>query len=283
MSSFRWFKRTPKNPAPPEASFTVETPIEGSGEREISDLFPVFAITASYPVINTTTYGDLSILVEPKPDGDTTTYNDYVLRRIEKVAGSLFARLYFTRNITNPLDEAPFQTVQEFDPDFSWDPILYQVKFLEDRQAPFATAGPNGNTIFTPRYFPRAFYTDAQRGALILTEHFVASSPVECGYLEQPMGTTVSYDFHNVHDTFGKCLHPRLVFDAKQGAFTAYNAATDAAVSVSGSISGQIFEATNFTEWEAYVFSFRVVRKGLLFEVIRQTAVPPELPEISLK
>lgn len=285
----RWFRRIPRDLVIPEDSRSVETPIEGSSERTISDLFPVSAITASYPVIQSstvtgTTYGALTYSRSNKSDGeDPTGFDSYTCRKIESIPNSRFCRLYFARVITDALAVNPFYTGEEFDPTFPWDPILYKVIFLIDSANPIVTRGPGGVEVYVNRYVPRAYYTDGQTGALIIQEHFVSDTPfIGVGDYDTPKPTTVQYEYANVRDTFRACLHNKLIFDTKQTAIVGYDAAAAVAVNVSGSVSGQIFEPTNFEEWQTHPFKFEFVQKGLLFEGIRYTAIAPEIPDTSL-
>ncbi len=281
---FSWFRRSPKDLVLPEDSRQIETPIEGSNERVISDLFPVTLLTSSFPIVGTTTYAGMAPLAQVKPDGVTLSdFDSYVLRKIERSPLGRFCRCSFTRGITNPFDTAPFYIEEEYDPDFWWDPILYKVVFLIDAANPIVTRGPGGIEIYTNRYVPRAYYTDDQRGALIVKEYFASDVPFTgVGDYDKPKPTTVQYEYANCKDTFRANLHGKLVFDTKQTAIIGYDAAAATAVSISGSISGQIFEATNFEEWETHPFKFESVQKGLLYEGIRYTAIAPDIPEISL-
>ncbi len=277
----RWFRRTPTALVLPENSRQIETPIEKSNEKIVSDLFPIHAITDSYPIVGTTTYGALTIGQDFKPDGNSVEFGDYILRKIERTPENLFARLYFTRGITLSNFDSPFRTESWMDDQFYWDPILFKVEFFADRTAPFATAGEGGNTVYVTRYFPIVSYIDGQRGGTtIREEHYVTDQDLMITSYETPMPVTVDYEFHNVRDSFGPCLHKKLIFSDAMAAFAAVDGAGDAVV-LSSALPGRVHEATNFEEWESHVYSFKKVNDGLLKEYIRYTAIPPELPPIS--
>lgn len=282
----RWFRRTPKDIVIPEDSRVIETPIDGSGERTISDLFPVSAITSTYPVIHTqtvtgTTYGALTFGRDNKPDGDSMTdFDAYTCRKIEPVPNTRFCRLYFARVFSELEKETSFKSVTYFDEDEYLPPILFRIKILEDRTAPHVTRGPGGNEIYVPHYYSRVYYVDEQNGALIQETKFISDVPFNIGMCETFRPTTVSYDYYGLTDAFRKCLHPKMIFDAKQTAFVAYNAGT---VEISGSVSGQIFEATNYETWDSHIKSDKQVAVGLLFERTKKLLIPPEVPAISKK
>lgn len=281
--AFSWLRRQPKDLVIPEDSRQVETPLVGSSEKVLSDLFPVSSITASFPVIGTTTYSGMSVgapTISVKPDGDTLTdFDAYIIRKIEPVPNTRFVRCFFTRSI-GVVEEA-YKTETYFDEDIWLPPILYRVNFVEDRGNPIVTRGPGDKEIFSPRYMARAFYTDDQRGALVQLDYFVSDVPHSIGMCDPPRPISVQYDFYNVQDTFRPSLHPKLVFDRKQGAFIAYSVGSATTVSAGSSAAGQTFPATNHETWQTYIADDRQREVSLLYERVRKTIIPTFEPEVS--
>jgi hypothetical protein len=70
-----------------------------------------------------------------------------------------------------------------------------------------------------------------------------------------PIPRSVQWDFHDAQGSFPECLGPELIFRPQQSATSAYSSGGGAVVAA-GYAPGQVFEATNFEDWEEYMLSF---------------------------
>lgn len=275
--TFDW----PSNIPVPRNSRTVSTPLEGSSEKVITDLIPTMAITEAYPVLGTTTYGAMIPGGKAQADGSAMAFSSYVLRKMKAEPGTFYTRCWFTRVIGATLESTPYRTTTEFD-DHYWPPVLLGVKILEDRTFAMSTKGTDGTDVFAAQQYRREFYIpEVTEGTLFKYEYFVNDTPFVIGQYATPQPGHVSYEYHGVEGTFPSCLHATLIFDPKQTAFVKYNAATSTTSIAAATLSGQVFPATNFEDWQPYVKKVKTdVVEEVLHLAIKVTVYPPPQPDV---
>lgn len=274
---FQW----PRNIPEPRDGRHVETPVDGSSEKVISDLFPTQCISASFPVDDVTTYGDMG----PKmmADGNAMEFSSYVLRHMEPSERPGFTRCFFSRTIS-PQATVPAVTKTYLD-DHLWYRILLKVDFVRDTSFGRTTRGPGGIEVYAPRYYPRIYsIAEATEGTLFQEFTFINSAIPTIRRSDCPQPNDVNFSILGVHGSFERCLHGKLIFDATKTAIVGYNAATSTVVPVSGAVGGQFFDETNYDEWVRYRKSVSIPQlvSNALW-VHKETWVnPPEPSEVTV-
>lgn len=266
-------------PVPRERRW-VTTPIDGSGEKVLSDVFPVQVITPSYPIIGTTTWEELNYKNDPDPDH----FSDYVLRHIVPDATDGFMRGYFSRNIPAEDAAVPFETTTKFD-DHPWYPILKEIKFYPDRSMPRITRDEDGRLIVGYRLYPKEWYIPgASEGTLFTIKRYVGSSPFNITQTEVPQPASVTYVFDGVERTFERCLFSNLKIKPQRGGFAAFDETTSTTTTINGFIPGQDFGSTNVGGWEEYkIYDDQQKVEFSLYERKEIFVAPPEEPELRFR
>lgn len=187
---------------------------------------------------------------------------------------------YFVKPKTEEEKNTPFRITRSFG-NHSWPPILKALVLIADSSFPRSTnvGGANGQQgiVTGPSYYVREIYIpEANEGSLFQLEEFFAPTPFKIPQHEVPQPSSVSYDVPGRSGTFPRCLHKKLIVpNARTGTEKVIGDTTGDAA---GIVSGQVFPATNFTEWDAYVISDKET-----FDVgyYRQkiTVYPPDEPQ----
>lgn len=208
------------------------------------------------------------------------TYDDFKLgtrERVRDFSGYVFTyseareglvTFYFAKNKTNQERNTPFRSLQKVD-NFTWHPVLKQIKFLRDNSFPHATQYLDGADIKlrnAARYYARLVYVPAAtEGTLFITEYFFAEVPFNIPQTPVPMAGAVQWHFMDCNGGFQECLHKRIVIGGQR-------------TGPGGVAGGQVFPATNFTQWEPFVTQDTQEFSGGGYLRIRVTVYPPPEP-----
>lgn len=164
--------------------------------------------------------------------------------------------LNFTKHKTDAQKSVPFRATTTFGNHY-WHPILDALAFIEDRNFPRFTSGGRGgkSAIITgPTYYVREIYRPSvNEGSRFLKEEFFADSAFDIPPYPVPVPTSVSYDLPGVRGTFPECLHPEIIIPTTQTANASFVLGDQGAAG--GTLPGQKFPETNFTDRVPYVVS----------------------------
>lgn len=262
----------------PRDARRVYCPIEDCPERVVSDLMPVDAITEDWPVIGTTTYGEIEFFNKP----DENYFAGYVLRKIE-ADRPFFSRLTFSRDIPLGPNGGEFENpykVETETADHYWPPILHDIQWIPNPAFPIYTRGDRGEIITGYRHEPREIYTPpAREGTLFKYEYFVHSSPPNIPRYPVPLPTRVSVTYMGGNVTFEECLHDELKVKSRLSGTKSYSAATSVSIGIGGVLPGMLIPATNFTTWRKYYKDHKPTKNDVLWQSVRVSVSPPRLPE----
>ncbi len=183
--------------------------------------------------------------------------------------------LLFLPTLTDEQRNTPYRSTWSFG-DHYWHPILESLIFYEDKNFPRTTNGGRGGQtaiITGPTYYVREVYRPSvTEGSRFFTEEFFSDVPYDIPYYPVPIPTAVSYDLPGVRGSFPECLHPKIIVPATQTADASFVLGLQGGAS--GVLQGQLFPATNFTEWEPYVVAHQQnFQNGYLAK--RVTVYPP--------
>lgn len=208
----------------------------------------------------------------------TEGYGDFVYTGSSNaVAPAGHVALYFAEAGVANLAAEPYEEYEELKP-HPWPPILVKLDFIPDRSMPISANGPNGDMVVGYRHYAREVFVPEHRGgSMVITRKFQGPVAFDIPDHEVPVPMAVTYDFAGAFGTFPECLHKRLRIRSQRTAFASYSAIAGSRT-VSGGVSGQVYEATNFTTWEAYVRSDEQTYENGLWHRVQEEVLPPPLP-----
>jgi hypothetical protein len=189
--------------------------------------------------------------------------------------------LFFAPPIPEDEIDVPYETEYKFGNHY-WPPVLKSISFIPDRSFPNSTRGPDNSIINATRYYTREVYIPSvSEGTLFTIDKFIYPYEPEIPQHDTPTPTRVSWDMLGNTGSFEECLHPDIIIPATRTAFAKYTAGESA--SAGGSLNGQRFPATNFTEWQDYVVSDTFSFENGAYIRVRITVTPPAEPEIIIR
>lgn len=229
--------------------------------------------------------------------GNTATlYQDWVLSLPERVKqgwgnyvyvrkrplGDGVIRFFWAKNKTEEEKNTPYRETPSFGNHY-WPPMLLLLRFIPDRNFPITTQGANGQMIVGYRHYVReVFIPGANEGSLFITREFFAAEKFDIGQHPVPEPTAVSYDYLGARGSFPECLHDRIRIPAMRTAFASYTTGGGSA-GASGVLAGQIFPATNFTEWAPYIVSDKQVETEEGWKREQVEVFPPPIPDTIIR
>lgn len=261
----------------PRDSRRINTPFELCKERSVSDLIPTAAITDEWPVLGTTTYGEMNF----SGNSDLNPFRHYIARSIKEEYG-LFSRVTYTRPMTDEERRTPYRTESWFD-DHYWPPILKGIKFVADYSFPRAVRLADGTVVNAPSIYSREAYINEHRGGTrFQAYYFVSDVQPTIGQYPVLGPNRVAYDFLGVSGGFESCLHDHIYLRPMPTArFLEDN--SDSVQNSSGVIAGQRFPATPFKEWAPHVISHKPQIQNDLFNHVLIRVFPPAIPKVSIR
>lgn len=168
---------------------------------------------------------------------------------------------YWAKTRTDAARNTPFRVTSKYG-NHRWPPILKSLRFILARDFPIAAkktkrgGSPSDptETVFANRYLTREVYIPAvDEGSRFVIEEFVSETPFTIPQYPVPTTTSISYHYLNLKGGFPECLHKTIrlsnlvtTTSVNNGTLTSSNY---------NQLEGQVFPATNFTEWAPYVVS----------------------------
>lgn len=166
---------------------------------------------------------------------------------------------------SDPSAIPPFRTTTRFGNHY-WHPILKELKFIPVQGFPLNTYS-SGSIAYAQRYMVREVYIPSvNEGTRFVIEEFLSPIPFQIPKTPTPQPSSVSYSFINIRGGFPECLHEKLDINALLGVGTA-------------GLPGQIFPATNFTDWVPYILSDTQELTAGGYHRIRTRVYPPSRPK----
>jgi hypothetical protein len=275
MATYRW--RLVQTPNPSEFAFAVNVPQDTVGKN------PTFApqpgdLFKNLGVVNGKSYGWI-----PDPalaQDDRFGLYEYVQMAAFKAGDD--AMFIYGKPKTAAQKDTPFREIPEFGNHY-WPPMLLLLKFIPDRNFPITTQGAGGQMIVGYRHYVReVFIPGANEGSMFITREYFAPTQFEIGQAAVPEPTAVSYDYLGARGSFPECLHERIRIPAMRTAFASYTTGGGSA-GASGVLAGQIFPATNFTEWAPYILSDKQTLTEGGWHRIQVEVYPPPIPDTIIR
>lgn len=179
-------------------------------------------------------------------------FGDYIFINSTQEGSDIW--LHFGKNKTQQEKNTPFNVVYSTRY-YPWPPVLELLRIV--RTNTFPQSVYNGTTTVTaPRYFPRYKYRPTPSvNSVIKIEQFLSPTPYDGQALihPQPIPTEISGHYLGMSITFPRCLHPLVVLDENVPGAVVVEGQGTVNVPVTGSLTRQVFPATNFTEWAPFI------------------------------
>ena len=187
-------------------------------------------------------------------------------------------QLVFARGFTTEERNTPFRVTSKFG-NHRWPPILKFLKFELARDFPLVSQNKAGNNTYANRYLVREGYIpEINEGTRFVTEEFISDVPYVIPQYSVPTPTSISYHYLNIKGGFPECLHKKIDIKALISTVAVFDGT--ATVSNYNELSGQVFPATNFTEWAPYVLSDEQELVNGVWYRKRVRVYPPPIPEV---
>lgn len=184
---------------------------------------------------------------------------------------------YWVRPRTAAERQTPFRTSSKFG-NHRWPPILKQLQFIPARDFPITSQLSDGKTIYANRYLVREVYIpEVNEGSRFVTEEFISDTKFDIPQYPVPTPTSISYHYLNLRGGFPECLHKKIDIKALISTTASYNGSVTTANY--NELQGQVFPATNFTEWAPYVLSDDQDLVGGVWYRKRIRVYPPPMPK----
>jgi len=191
---------------------------------------------------------------------------------------------YWVRPRTATERQTPFRTSTKFG-NHRWPPILKELSFSLARDFPLVTQAPKRaqaqdsmQTVFANRYLVREVYIpEVNEGSRFEIEEFTSDTPFDIPQHPVPTTTSVTYNYLNIRGGFPECLHKRIDIGNLISTVASYGNST--ITDTYNELRGQVFPATNFTEWAPYVVSDEQEFVNGVWYRRRIRVYPPAVPE----
>lgn len=230
--------------------------------------------------------------------GSNTLYQDWVLHLPDRVAqgwgdyiytwklqvGEGVIRFFWAKNKTAAESMVPFRETTE-KRNHPWPPVLLALVLIPDYT--FLRTGkgydPITNEIsevVAPNHYVREiFVPGVNEGTMMVKRMFYGPRKFDITQTPVPVPTSVSYDINGVHGRFPECLHPRIELASTRSGIAQVVAGVVS--EVGGALEGQIFPATNFEQWEPYIYTDTQDQDENGGWLRTQTlAIPPDPPDV---
>lgn len=189
-------------------------------------------------------------------------------------------QVIFAPGLSDAEAATPFRTKSWFG-NHRWPPVLKLLKFISARDFPLVsqkTADDETVNVYADRYLIREVYIpEVSEGTKFLQEEFISPRPFIIPQYPVPTPTSITYHYLNIRGGFPECLHKKIniadlisTTSSYAGGITSENY---------NQLKGQIFPATNFTEWAPYVISDTQELTGGVWYRKRIRVFPPPEPE----
>lgn len=214
-----------------------------------------------------------SPIVGNKPKVTTDGFGDFVYSYMRKEGDDIW--FYFAKAKTQAQRETPFRTFFS-SRQYTWPAVLEDVYLVKSSIPQYINTGAGVQT--TPRYIPRYRYRPATPyNSPIMVQQYLAEVPYPQSLLihDQPIPTDVNGSYLGVSVDFPRCLHDKIVFEELvPGAQIVYGVGM-ANPPLGRNPTRQIFPATNFLDWSAFVIEDRQEPVNGLFLREKVTIYPP--------
>jgi len=208
-----------------------------------------------------TEFGNYRYMTSRKNSADSTTF-------------------YFAKPRTDEEKNTPYKIIWGTH-DFVWPAVLLDLYFIKSS---FPQNTYNGTTTESAiRYFQRHKYVPSTpANSVVKIEKFLSDTSWTYSQLthEQPVTAEIDGTFLGLQVTFPRCLHRRVILkELVPGAQIVYGSGMDGS-DRQGTPRQQIFPATNFVDWDAFVFADDAPENEYkMFERQKVTIYPPTRTE----
>lgn len=237
------------------------------------------AVTANANGTSPTTYAEFSWAVNHEKIQVDTAFYSYVYLKCDKPDAD-HMNFYFGKPKTAEQRNTPFQKFWDTR-QYTWPAVLEDLYAVQTNKFPQTSS--NGVTTFTASsIFPRYKYRPSvPYNSLILVEQFLSTFPWPSSDLihEQPVPTDINGSYIGVNMEFPRCLHDKMVFQEKVPAAVIIYGVGSVTPPPSRYPNGQIFPATNFTDWAEFFIEDRQQSVNGLWLRERVKIFPPPIPE----
>lgn len=257
----------------PRNSRRVHTPISDVNFRGLSDLIPTAAVTNSYPVVGSTTYG---ALVPSNQQYQNTDFNSFILNKLadEFRDGSWFTRAFFgDPNV--PGSTTPVKTTSSYR-EHSWNNVLESISFDPVPGMQVSVQSSSGAQLKNRIAVSYTYRPGGTFWTQIITRWFLSLTPfnVENFDIIVPQPTEVSWDIGDLgfSGSFPECLHDEV------GVPSIF-----ASDDFTGTNFHELFPPTNILSWQDYDFAFEVINEDdpdPYFIGALHTAIAPPMQEV---
>lgn len=269
-------------PNPEEFSFSVRVP-----DRKINTsllLKPGSALVSAQTAARTggtaTTYAKFlwAVNQERVQDG----FADYVYLKCEKT-GADYINFFFGKSRDADTRNTPFAVYRD-NRQYTWDAVLEDLYVISSTVQQYISTG-NG-VQKAPRYLPRYKFRPAvSYNSRIIVRQYLSEIPWPDGELEheQPVPTAINADYIGLNINFERCLHGAARFrETTPGAAIVYGVGMIEPPS-DRALQGQLFPATNFTDWQDFYIEDRQQQVNGLWLRESVQIFPPPIPEAIIR
>ena len=269
-------------PNPEEFSFSVRVP-----DRKINTgllLKPGSTLVSAQTAFRTggtaTTYAEFLWAVNQERVADG--FANYVYLKCEKSSAD-YVTFFFGKSRTADERNTPFAVYRD-NRQYTWPSVLEDLYIVSSTVAQYINNGTSVTS--TPRYIPKYRFRPAvSYNSRIIVRQYLSEVPWPDGALEheQPVPTDINADFIGLNINFERCLHDTARFrELVPGAQIVYGAGI-INPPLDRSLNGQIFPATNFTDWADFYIEDRQQQVNGLWLRESVQIFPPPTPEAIIR
>lgn len=269
-------------PSPEEFSFSIRVP-----DRKINTgllLKPgstlISAQTAAKNGTAATTYSQFLWAVNQERVAEE--FASYVYLKCEK-QGADYTTFYFGKARTDAERNTPFAQYRD-NRQYTWPAVLEDLYIISSTVQQYINTGSGTDAV--ARYLPRYKYRPAvSYNSRIIVRQYLSEIPWPDGAMEheQPVPTDINADFIGLNINFERCLHDTARFrELTPGAQIVYGAGI-VNPPLDRSLGGQLFPATNFTDWQDFFIEDRQQQVNGLWLRESVQIFPPPTPEAVIR
>jgi hypothetical protein len=264
-------------PSPEEFSFSVRVPDRKFNTSLLlkTGSTLVSAQTAARTGGTATTYSEFLWAVNQER---VSEFADYVYLKCEK-SGADYINFFFGKARTDEERNTPFAVYRD-NRQFTWDAVLEDLYIIQSSVAQYINTGSATDTA--PRYLPRYKYRPAvSYNSRIIVRQYLSEIPWPDEALEheQPVPTAINADYIGMNINFERCLHGACRFRETTPGATPVVGIGMIDPPSDRSLLGQLFPATNFTDWADFFIEDRQQQVNGLWLRESVQIFPPTPPE----
>lgn len=189
--------------------------------------------------------------------------------------------LIFAPNLTPDEANTPFRTKSWFG-NHRWPPVLKALKLITARDFPLVTQSTANNATvnnYATRYLVRQSYIpEATEGTRFVQEEFISPTKFDIPQYQVPTTSSITFHYLNFNIGFPECLHKKFELSDLISTTAIYSGGIT--TENYNQIKGQVFYATNFTQWAPYVLSDDQDIVGGVWYRKRVRVYPPPPPKV---